>query len=274
MYYMSTYLMLLALAFQKMKLTVRRAALLATPALVAFVLVTAQVMHARGGIREGGYYLLSLGTARTVDYRLPGKKFFKKQRYVEEEHIRTYPKIVAERIGTNMGLDFSILAVMLLGAVALAGNQARRRYRWLVFAVPAGLSWNAIMIQHTVIHPFAGMFGYFLWMLAVGAFFNEISRNLKPEEAKWAISIILLPFAVFVLNQTYLPRMGSDAKNAIVGKVVEMPGESWNKAKPKATAKNERGEKRAAARKKKSRKADAKRGKRRKGKKRAGTPGE
>jgi hypothetical protein len=96
---------------------------------------------------------------------------------------------------------------MLLGAVVLAGGEARRRYRWLVFAVPAGLSWNVFMVQHTVAHQFSGMFGYFLWMLGVSAFFEEIYRSMQKQHAARAMTFVLLPVAIVALNQTYVPRM-------------------------------------------------------------------
>jgi hypothetical protein len=223
MYYVSTYLLLLGLAYQKRRLNLRKIAVLSVPPVVAFVLVVGQVMHARGGFHEGYYYLAKLGAVRTVDARLPGKRLFKKDSYVKESDVRSYPQIVARRISTNMGVDFSVLAAMLAASVALSGGAASRRYRWLLFGVPAGMSWNLFMIQHTIVHAFSGMFGYFLWMLGVGAFFEEIYRKLKPERAKLAITVILVPVTLGLLQHTYLPRMSAYLKNIAAGEVVEVP---------------------------------------------------
>jgi hypothetical protein len=207
MFYVSTYLMLLALAYKERKLTIKLMALMSIPPIIAFLSVFVQAAIAGGGFYEGYRAMADICAARTGDWRIPDAKWYPNRRYLSEVTPSLYIDRVTQNISQSMGVPVEVFAIMLVCAIILSGKDAWKRYGWLLFAVPAGLSWNIIMIQHTVIHRFSGQFGFFLWMLAAALFFEELYIVLKPERAKLAMLVFLVPLAFVTLNETYIPRL-------------------------------------------------------------------
>ncbi len=220
MFHISTFLMLVALQYNKYdlnpqtesgKTSFRTMAVLTIPPIVAVVATVAQVVYARGGFYEGVHHLADIAVARTGDWRISNSRWYPNRVFIEEGAMLKYPSVVMTRIKSAMGFDARLFIAMLATAVALAGKDAWPRYRWLLFAIIAGLSWNLVMVQHTFIHKFAGNFGYFLWMLIVAIFYREIHRvSIKiagATVAKIILVSLLSVFLYFAFNHAYYPRV-------------------------------------------------------------------
>jgi Dolichyl-phosphate-mannose-protein mannosyltransferase len=207
MFYLSTYGMMLALAYQERRLNLKLMLVLGVAPMLAFVSVVVQVMVVRGGMYEGYHRLADILAARTGDWRVEDAEWYPDKDFIGNLTPRRYLWIAGDRIGRAMGLPFVMLVGMLLAALGLGGKEGLSRNRWLLFAVPAGLSWNLVMVQHTVIHRFAGQFGFFLWMLVVALFVRELHDALRPERATLGVASVVLPLAMYMTQATYLPRL-------------------------------------------------------------------
>ncbi|MFI5308729.1 MAG: hypothetical protein ACHQ53_15335 [Polyangiales bacterium] len=221
MYYAGTFLMLQAMQLQQGRFSLRLAALLALPPVLAFVTTFLQVVYALGGVHAAIFRLTDILAARTGDWRVRGSQWNPHWHYLHAGIAARYPGILGVRISDIFGYPVVMYALMIAGTLALAGREGWARYRWLPLAILGGVSWNLVMVQHTVIHKFAAMYGYFAWMLIVASFFFEIHRAFRPERGKVAFIALAAPLCVLGLQQYYVPYLTRYARNIAAGEVVD-----------------------------------------------------
>jgi len=98
--------------------------------------------------------------------------------------LRTYPLIVWQRFREFYGLDIGMLIVLVLGWGVVAGGLRRSAFhphpalRWLVVLFLCSLTWWAVMLQHTAVHPHVMRHALFFYALAVGLILSEAARVL------------------------------------------------------------------------------------------------
>jgi hypothetical protein len=76
------------------------------------------------------------------------------------------------------------------------------------------------MVQHTVIHEFAGAYGYYVWMLIVAVFFFELRGAFHPARARLAFLVLALPLAYWALDRHYARSFKRYVRNIVAGEVV------------------------------------------------------
>lgn len=208
-YYLNTYLMLLALQVKHERFSLRQSFLIGLTAVAGLITTFAQVVYARGGIAQAYHGMAEIAAARTGDFRIEGSTWYPDKTFVRASDLQSYPLTLLDRVTGSMGFSGLALLLALLGALLLAGKDARTRYRWLPLALLAAFSWNLVMVQHTVIHQFAAMYGHLFWVLVPGIVFSELARALKPEYVRPAMLALAIPFAASALSHGYaqeLPR--------------------------------------------------------------------
>jgi hypothetical protein len=127
--------------------------------------------------------------------------------------------------------------IMIAGTLALAGRDGWKRYLWLIPALLGGLIWNLVMLQHTAIHKFAAMFGYFAWMLVVASFFLEVyrafQRAFSPARAKVAFAALFAPLCAVALQPYYATYLVRYLHNIAAGQVVDQEKSTGHGGKKK-----------------------------------------
>jgi hypothetical protein len=84
------------------------------------------------------------------------------------------------------------------------------------------------MVQHTVIHRFAGTYGYFFWTLVVVVFVTEVHRVVTEPRRSTKVAALFAPALIFLLSQIYIPETSRYLTNAVAGEQIEKS--SRNKA--------------------------------------------
>jgi hypothetical protein len=183
-YYMSAGLLLIALQWHERKLSLRDTLLLALAPVGAALTTFLQVVYALGGFEAALFRMLDIAAARTLDVRIEGSQWYPHKQFLQPHHLRSYPQIVRERIETLSGMPLLAFVTMLAASCIVAG----RRLGFMLPVLLAGLSWSLVMIQHTVIHRFAGMYSWFAWTLIVAVFVHELEGFVRPQ---WRGPIVL-----------------------------------------------------------------------------------
>ncbi|MCB9790318.1 hypothetical protein H6762_05065 [Candidatus Nomurabacteria bacterium] len=128
-------------------------------------------MISPGGQEAAGDELLRNLLFRLVDMGDKGSG-----QYVSfKDDITRYLDILNIRIMDMFNLGLYTMYMML--GFGLFLNTVRERSNWIrifVVLITAGLSWNFVFVQHTIIHEFTGLYGWYLWPLAFGFSINEI----------------------------------------------------------------------------------------------------
>ncbi|MDD9940299.1 MAG: hypothetical protein OXU20_04455 [Myxococcales bacterium] len=240
MYYVSTYLLLLALAWRAGQLRVRLAVVLSLPPLLGAVTTLLQAVYNRG-LGPGLFAVAEMAVARSGDWRLEGSNWNTKRVFVDEAVMARYPQIVLHRVRGMMGYPLGALASALgLAAVLLA--RRGRPWAWLLVVGLAALSWNLIMVQHTVIHEFTGMFGHAGWMIAVCALFAELlvraDTDAKGAFSRWGARVLepwgrralvagSIACLCWGLSQHYLPNARLYVRSLARHGVGQTPARPW-----------------------------------------------
>jgi hypothetical protein len=99
----------------------------------------------------------------------------------------------------------------------MAGRDAWNRLGFMLLVLLAAASWFIVMIQHTVIHAFAGMYGWFGWVLIVAVFVRELQRVVKPQLLSRVVLAFALPVVFFTLRREYVPCLQRYVSNARAG---------------------------------------------------------
>jgi Dolichyl-phosphate-mannose-protein mannosyltransferase len=238
-YHMSAGILLVALQLREREFSWRDTLWLAAVPLLASVTTFLQVAYALGGIDAALFRMKDIAAARTLDMRIENSQWFPEKKFVKAYHWRRYPTTVVERIERISGYSVATFCALLFASVVLAGREAWRRLSWMLLALFAGLSWHMAMIQHTVIHRFAGMYGWFLWALIAAVFIDELWRVLVPRHAARVLAALSIPLAFFVLQREYVPFLRAYVTNARAGSVVIEPGKrALEQAKKRTDAAN------------------------------------
>jgi hypothetical protein len=239
-YYVSAYLMFVALQLKYGKFSVRTSAVLAAVPVVALVTVILQVGYARGGLGSGLFRMADILAARTGDFRIHGSQWHAGQKFVGQKQLHEYPLTVMRRLGATMGYPAPVLFGMFFLGPALAGREAWARYRWLLVVLAAGLSWYVLMVQHTVLHNFVGMYSHFLWTVAAAVLGVEVERRAA-SWPRWTVIALIGAVAAVGLSRNYVPYLTRYVRNIAAGKVVDS-GRSPSKSK-KSKKKNKKDKK-------------------------------
>jgi hypothetical protein len=189
---------------------VRDVALLALMPLLAALTTFLQVAYALGSFDAALFRMHDIAAARTLDLRIENAQWYPDKKFLHPHHLRHYPELVLERIEALSGT--SPLALAIMAAVG-----CMKKPRFILLVLLAGLSWNLVMIQHTVIHRFSGMYGWFAWTLLVGVFTSELQRALKPRWRAPALGALALLLLGPRLSQDYLPYLARYTTAAYTG---------------------------------------------------------
>lgn len=203
MFYVSTFLMFFALQFKLKRYKIARTALLTIPPIASLGLVFLQLAWWNDSMSDAFRQLTHMASFRAADVSFNGADFNARAQHVNSESLFDYPRLLTVRIRDMMGLSVPTFAAATIAAVVMAGRYAWRRHGWLLIASLAGLSWNLIMVQHTHIHGFSAMFGWFLWALLIGTFFDELYRALRPELAARVFAAVAIPTCIMLFHQPY-----------------------------------------------------------------------
>lgn len=213
-YYMSAGILLVGLQIHEQKFSLCDTAILALVPVLATLTTFLQVVYARDGIDAALFRMKDIAAARSLDMRIENSDWFPDKKFVQPHHIDRYPLIVRDRIELMSGVSVSTLAAMTFASVVLAGRAWWRRLLFVAIVIFAGVCWHIVMIQHTVIHRFAGMYGWFMWVLIVALFARELARALSPPRATSAVIALALPLAASLLSRDYLPYLQTYWQNA------------------------------------------------------------
>ena len=204
-YYMSAGLLMIALQWRERRLSLRDTLILGAVPVVATLTTFLQVVYALGGMDEALFRMKDIAAARTIDARIENSQWYPEKKFLGAHHWKHYPEIVRDRIELISGTSLFAFTSMLLASFVMAGRSAWRRLGFMLLVVLAGASWNMVMIQHTVIHHFAGMYGWFAWTLIIAVFVRELKFLVKPRRfARFALALCL-PLAWVTLSHEYVP---------------------------------------------------------------------
>jgi hypothetical protein len=229
-YYMSAGLLLIALQWRERKLSLRDTLVLGSVPVVATLTTFLQVAYALGGIEHALFRMKDIAAARTVDMRIEHSQWNPEKKFIKPYHWKHYPEIVRERLEVISGTSLFAFVSMLLASFVMAGRAAWRRLGFMLLVVLAGASWNLVMIQHTVIHRFAGMYSWFAWSLIVAVFVRELQFMVKPRRLGRFVVALALPVAWLSLSRDYVPFLQRYATAVRTGQA--QPNEAPPKEKP------------------------------------------
>ena len=203
-YSMSAGLLLVALQWHERKLSLTDSVLLAMMPLAAALTTFLQVTYALGSFDAALFRMHDIAVARTLDLRIEHSQWYPEKKFLQPHHLRHYPQIVLERIEALSGTPPLAFAAML--AISCI-TPTKQRIGFLLLVVLAALSWNLVMIQHTVIHRFAGMYGWFGWTLIVALCAHAAQQSLRPRWQNMAIVALALLLLGPALARDYLPHL-------------------------------------------------------------------
>jgi hypothetical protein len=212
-YYMSTGVLLLALQWHERKLSAHDTVLLALMPLAAALTTFLQVAYALGGFDSALFRMHDIAAARTLDLRIEHSQWYPDRKFLQPHHLRHYPQIVLDRIEALSGTPPVAFAAML--AVSCI-RPTRQRLGFMLLVLIAALSWNLVMIQHTVIHRFAGMYGWFGWTLIIATFVHAM-RAFNRRWQTIALGALTLLILGPQLTHDYVPYLTRYATAAYTG---------------------------------------------------------
>jgi hypothetical protein len=219
-YYVSAGLLFVALQVRMRAFSLRDTLILALVPVIATLTTFLQVMYALGGADRALFRLKDIAAARTVDMRIEHSEWYPDKKFLNAYHWQHYPITVTERIELLAGTSVETFCALLGASVVLAGRRAWWLLSWMLIVVLAGLSWNLMMFQHTVIHHFAGMYGWFMWALIVAVFVDEVRRVIPSKLRTITFVAAAIPLAYFTLHREYSPYLSMYLTNARAGAVV------------------------------------------------------
>jgi hypothetical protein len=212
MFYVSTFVMLLALIrvwdIKPPRGTLWRLGL--APA-SAIAITGLSILYKFGDPSIAYTRVAEIFVARTVDARIDGGAWYPKIRFMTKATWEQYHAVLNDRVDGMFYLGWEFLA---LAAVCLLVLGVRDRVRILLWAILAGLSWNLLMFQHTAVHEFSGMYGFFAWALIAGYFVLAAQRIAQSGSQASRIGLALVVVGVCTiwlpqLYQTYVPKISA-----------------------------------------------------------------
>jgi len=215
MFYVSTFLLLIALQLKFRKLRLSTMAIVAVPPIAGFVFILWQITLTEGDLATAIEQLQRIGGSRTFDVDFAGTEIHAREQVVNEAAISGYPRVLMDRIAVMMGLPVPVFGAAFLATLLLAGRRAWSRHGWMLLVILAGVSWNLVMIQHTIIHKFAAMYGYYAWALIVAAFVEELSGALGREDSPRVLAMLCAPAVILVFYGTYVTELIGYVRNIL-----------------------------------------------------------
>jgi hypothetical protein len=233
-YYMSAGLLLVALQWREGKLSRRDTLLLALVPVIATLTTFLQVAYALGSFDAAQFRMRDIAAARTLDMRIAGSQWYPDKHFLHAGYWRSYPSVVRDRIEDISDTSLFAYVSMLFASVVLAGRAAWSRLRFMLLVLLAGLSWSMVMVQHTVIHRFAGMYSWFAWTLIIAVFVHELMQVVQPKQLTAVVVALALPCAWLTLTRDYATHVQRYTAAAISGQARP------RREPPKAPAKPQR----------------------------------
>jgi hypothetical protein len=192
-YYMSSWIIMIGLWWQyRGRPRVRDVAMISAPPVAAAAFTAAMVMSLFGGVRAGGFRLLDIFVARTIDARVPGGTWYPDQRFMSAADWRRYPGEVFERLEWSYGINrwFFVAAGL---AFVLLWFRRRSSVITALILLAGGFSWYYVMFQHTHIHWFAGQYSFMAICPIVGLIVSETATAVS---AAWHRATIYPGFRI------------------------------------------------------------------------------
>lgn len=219
-YYVSAGLLFVALQLRMRTFSIRDTFILALVPVIATLTTFLQVVYALDGADRALFRMKDIAAARTIDMRIENSEWYPDKKFLNAYHWDHYPITVTERIELLSGTSVRTFCALLVASVVLARRRALWLASWMLIVVLAGLSWNLFMFQHTVIHHFAGMYGWFMWALIVAVLVDELRHVIPSAWRTLAVVAVALPVTYFTLQREYVPYLSLYMTNARAGAVV------------------------------------------------------
>jgi hypothetical protein len=160
-YYMSSWIIMIGLWWQyRGRLRVRDVAIISAPPLAAGLFTMTMVMSLSGGVRSGGFRLLDILAARTLDARVPGGGWYPDQKFMFAADWSRYPSLVGYRLEWAYIFNFRWFALAAACALLLLWFRKRSSAISALILLAGGFSWYYVMFQHTHIHHFTGQYSF------------------------------------------------------------------------------------------------------------------
>jgi hypothetical protein len=160
-YYMSSWIIMIGLWWQYRGMPrLRDVAAISAPPIAAALATMIMVMSLFGGISSGGFRLLQIFVARTVDARVDGGTWYPDQRFMAAVDWLDYPSRVAYRLEWAYNFDFKTFAIAAGCALFLLWFRKRSSVVSALVLLAGGFSWYYVMFQHTHIHHFVGQYSF------------------------------------------------------------------------------------------------------------------
>jgi hypothetical protein len=201
-YYMSSWIIMIGLWWQyRGRPRVRDVALISAPPVAAAAFTTAMVMSLFGGVRSGGFRLLDIFVARTIDARVSGGFWYPDQRFMTTADWLGYPGEVFQRLEWSYGINrwFVVAAGF---AFVLLWFRKRSSVITALILLAGGFSWYYVMFQHTHIHWFAGQYSFMAICPILGLIVSETATVVS---AAWHRTTI---YPCFDPSKSGLPNGG------------------------------------------------------------------
>ncbi|MBR0974368.1 MULTISPECIES: hypothetical protein [Bradyrhizobium] len=160
-YYMSSWIVMVGLWWQyRGRPRLRDVALISAPLVAAATLTAAMIMFIVGGFTSGILRMLDLFVARTVDARMPNSHWYPGVKFVSAADWDRYPDVVASRLEWAYSFDLQSFSIAAGCAVILLSIRKRSSAVSALILLLGSLSWYFVMLQHTFVHSFSGMYSF------------------------------------------------------------------------------------------------------------------
>lgn len=189
MYYVSTFIFLIGLNYTyKRKLFNRENIAIALIPVLAIISTILLAAYAHGSVREGLFKLYDIFMARTFDIKIEGTEWHPNKKFMGWADWILYPNTVSTRVFYYFNLRLEFFFILLFYAYKIARNDHKKYFKYFYFIIPAGLSWNVLMFQHTKIHGFSAIYGFFLYMLIFSIFVYQVKLHYTGLNKIWNIN--------------------------------------------------------------------------------------
>ncbi|MES0488757.1 MAG: hypothetical protein ABUK01_02115 [Leptospirales bacterium] len=186
MFYMSTFLILAGIHWYKtgFRKSIPYVFTYGASAVLAVFIVISLMALESGGYKNAFTKLVNKGAYRTLEISSKEKQGTKNA-FLNFDFKKRYPQILNERVSTFWYLPLDFYLALFLLSVFITPREERRKYFLFLFIIPAGLSWFAVMLNHTAVHPFSAIYGFFCWILIAANFYYESFRSIKRQVTRW-----------------------------------------------------------------------------------------
>ena len=183
MFHVSTGIFLAGIHFYKdgFRQSIRYIFLYGLVAVVSLIIHIYLMSLMHGGLDKALEAFKSIASYRTLE--LGGNSLSKS--FLHHLSLGIYTLRMNELVSNFWYFSMDMYFILLTIAYFLTNPESRNKYKTFLFIVPAGVSWFLIMVNHSMIHPFAGTFSFFCWILILANFFLESYSYLSEKLKLW-----------------------------------------------------------------------------------------